>query len=463
MMMETIHTDVVIVGAGGCGLTAALTAAENGAKVVVLEKEQQPGGNTRLSAGLVIAAGSQLQHTAGEPGTAEELAQDIWRANGGESDRQVTLELCRISGEMVNWTWRHGVPWELMGGYRYPGHSRAWLHATPERNGEPIVGALTQALLKQRRADLRVGTPAVGLVTDDSGVVGVRSGDGVEVRAARTILAADGFGANRALLRRFIPDMEQALYFGAPGNTGDAIEWGMELGAATNYMDSYQPHSSIAFPERIFVTSYLINNGAFQVNQQGRRFGNETRGYSEHALAVQRQTGGVAFEIFDRRIREQAEASYARFYEAVDAGVIRSAQSPVALAEQLGIDAQALGETLDEYRQGPVGEPDEFGRPRLGRAFEPPLYGIRVTSALFHTQGGLVIDSAARVLRPDGSPIANLYAGGGTAAGFSGGGCRGYLGGVGLLSALGLGRIAGQSATARFTERGTREEPEWQG
>lgn len=447
MIKQTIHTDVIVVGAGGCGLVAGLTAAEQGAAVIILEKQALPGGNTGLSAGLVIAAGSDLQIAAGESGTPGELAEDIWRANDGESDHEVTLQLCRVSGDMINWTLAHGVPWELMSEYRYPGHNRSWLHATPERSGEPIIYALTRALAQQPNATVILESPAVGLLTTDGAVTGVRAANGSEYRAARTILAADGFGANRELLGQFIPEMEQALYFGAPGNTGDAITWGMELGAAVDYMDSYQPHSSVAFPEKVFVTSYLINNGACQVNRDARRFGNETRGYSEHALAVQQQPGRVVFEIFDQPIREKAESGYVRFYEAVNAGVIRSAESVAELAEQCGLDAQTLQTTLDEYQQGPAGEPDKFGRPRPGRAFTPPFYAIQVTSALFHTQGGLVIDRAARVLDRGGSPIPNLYAGGGTAAGFAGRGCHGYLGGVGLLSALGLGRIAGQMKT----------------
>lgn len=454
----TLTTDIAIVGAGGCGLIAALVAAEQGARVVIVEKENQAGGNTAMSAGLVIAAGSRLQGAAGETGTPEELAADIWNANGATSDRAVTLALCSASGPTIDWMLDHGVPLELMAGYRYPGHSRNWLHATRERHGEPIVGALLAAVARQPRIQLLLSTPAMGIDVDDVGaVIGItawtESGERFAIHARQLILAADGFGANREMLARFIPSFTQAIYYGAPGCTGDAINWGMRLGAAAAFMDSFQPHSSVAYPERIFVTTYIINNGGIQVNRLGKRFSDETRGYAEHALAVQQQPSRVVYEIFDQRIRQAAEAGYARFYECVNAGVIRSADSLAELAKKLDIDVATLEKTVARYNASVEKGSDEFGRTSFGKSLAPPYYAIPVTSALFHTQGGLVIDAQARVLRADGSVIPNLYAGGGTAAGFAGNGCGGYLGGIGLLSAFALGKISGEQAAWESTSR----------
>lgn len=445
------ETDIVVVGAGGCGLIAALVAAEHGAQVVIVEKENQAGGNTAMSAGLAIAADSRLQRAAGETGTPEELAADIWNANGATSDRAVTLALCRASGPTMDWMLDRGVPLEWMAGYRYPGHSRFWLHATRERHGAPIVDALLAAVARQPKIQLRLSTPATGIVTHDVGaVIGITAqtelGERLAIQARKIILAADGFGANREMVARFIPSFTQAMYYGASGCTGDAINWAMQLGAATAFMDSFQPHSSIAYPERIFVTTYIINNGGMQVNRLGRRFSDETRGYAEHALAVQQQPNRVVYEIFDDRIRQAAEAGYARFYECVNAGVIRSADSLAELATKLDIDVATLEETVAQYNASIEKGKDEFGRTSFGKPLAPPYYAIPVTSALFHTQGGLVIDARARVLRADGSVIPNLYAGGGTAAGFAGNGCGGYLGGIGLLSAFALGKISGEQA-----------------
>ncbi|MCL5950236.1 MAG: FAD-dependent oxidoreductase [Chloroflexi bacterium] len=448
-----LETDVVVVGAGGAGLVAALAAAEHRARVLVVEKEERAGGNTGISAGLVVAAGSHLQRAAGESGTPEELAADAWEANGHTSDRDLTLALCRASGPVIDWMMDRGVPFEWMSGYRYPGHSRAWLHAPRERHGEPIIAALLSALARQPRIDLRLGTPATGLATDEtSAVTGIRAaavaGEPFAVRAGKVILAADGFGANREMVARFIPAFSEALYYGAAGCTGDAIAWGMDLGAATAFMDSFQPHSSIAYPERIFVTTFLVNNGAIQVNCHGSRFSDETKGYGEHALAVQRQPGRRVYEIFDRRIREAAEASYARFGECVNSGALVAADTLEELANQLSLPPGALQLTIAQYHTAIARGHDEFGRRRFGKPLVPPFYGIAVTSALFHTQGGLVIDAQARVQHTNGKTIGNLYAAGGTAAGFSGNGCGGYLAGMGLLSAYALGKIAGDQAAS---------------
>ncbi len=449
----TLSTDIAVVGAGGCGLIAALVAAKHGKRVILFEKENRAGGNTAMSAGLIMAAGSRVQRVAGENGTAEELAADIWNANGATSDRDVTLALCRASGATMDWMLDYGVPLELMMGYRYPGHSRFWLHATPERHGEPIVQALLSAIEREPKIDFRLSTPVTKLLTDDAGnVISIQAGERLQIHARKVILAADGFGANRAMVEQFIPSFTQAIYYGALGCTGDAINWGMEIGAATAFMDSFQPHSSIAFPERIFVTTYIVNNGGIQVNRLGKRFSDETRGYAEHALAVQQQPSRVVYEIFDQRIRRAAEAGYARFYECADAGVIRTADTIAELATQLNIDSATLEETIAEYNAAIKIGRDEFGRTSFGEPLSPPFFAIAVTSALFHTQGGLVIDSRARVLRLDGSVIPNLYAGGGTAAGFAGGGYGGYLGGIGLLSAFALGKIAGEDAARSITD-----------
>lgn len=453
-----MDTDIAIVGAGGCGLVAALAAAEQGASVVLVEKEPAAGGNTSISAGLAIAAGSRLQRAANATGTPEELAADIWAANGETSDRELTLALCRASGAVMDWMVDHGVPLEFMAGYRYPGHSRFWLHAPRERHGEPIIRALLEAIARQPRIDLRTSTPAIGLLTNSQGAVtGIRvqvSGAPLEIHARGVILAADGFGANAEMVARFIPGFSDALYYGAPGCTGDAINWGVDLGAATAFMDSFQPHSSIAYPERIFVTTYIVNNGGIQVNRHGRRFSDETRGYADHALAIQRQPGRVVYEIFDDRIRRAAEAGYARFYECVQAGVIRAADSVEELAAKLDLDAVTLAATLAQYNASVEQGRDEFGRTSFGEPLAAPYYAIPVTSALFHTQGGLVIDTQARVLRPDGNVIPNLYAGGGTAAGFAGNGYGGYLAGIGLLAAFALGKLAGDRAAGSVFTRG---------
>lgn len=442
-----------MVGAGACGLVASLTAAQRGVRVLLLEKGSQTGGNTALSAGLVIAAASRLQKAAGMKGTPEQLASDIFQKNGYQSDPEVTLTLCRQSGRLMDWLMDDvGVELELVADYKYPDHSDFWLHGPPARYGVPLVKQLEKALKKHNEIKLMVNTPVKSLMTDDQReIIGVLAEDSrgraLRVKTRQVILADGGFGGNSDMVRRYIPAMAEALYFGAPGDTGDGIRWGVELGAATEYMGAFQPHASVAYPAKVFVTSYIIMNGGIQVNRAGKRFGDETKGYAQHALDILQQPGKVVYEIFDERIYHKAETSYQRFHECADAGVIRWADTIEELATIFSLDATNLRTTIEDYNRAVERGQDEFGRTTFGQLLRPRFYGIQVTSALFHTQGGLKINDRAQVLGADGKPIPHVFAGGGTAVGISGSGPEGYLAGNGLLSALGLGKIAGEEAT----------------
>jgi fumarate reductase flavoprotein subunit len=445
-----VNTDVVVVGAGGCGLTAALAAAEAGKRVLLLERDEAAGGSTAMSAGIIVAAGSRLQEANGESGTAEELAADIFRLNGHQSDPALTLALCHISGLVMDWLVDKGVPLEHMLAYRYPGMSRSWLHSPPQRDGSVIVEALLDAVGRQPAIDLRLGTTVTGLTTSEGAVNGLSAttpdGQGLTVRAGSVILAASGFGANPAAVGRYIPDLAAAPYFGGRYATGEAIAWAEALGAASEHMTAYQSHSSIAHPRMMLVTTYLINHGAIQVNRHGHRFGDETDSYAGHAIAVQRQPGGAVIEVFDDRILKETLANYPRFRECQEAGIVHRAESLSELAQRFELEQDNLAVTVARYNAVSSERPDEFGRTRFGPPLSAPFYGIRVTSALVQTLGGLRVDARARVLLPDGRALPGLYAGGGTASGLSGDRPEGYLAGTGLLTAFGLGWLAGRDA-----------------
>jgi fumarate reductase flavoprotein subunit len=180
--------------------------------------------------------------------------------------------------------------------------------------------------------------------------------------------------------------------------------------------------------------------GGFQVNAQGRRFSNESRGYSEAAAEVLRQPGGIAFDIFDARIARVAR-QFEDFKSAEKAGALITAASLDELAARIGVPADAL---KDEANVA-LGRPDRFGR-TFEKKLEAPYCAIKVTGALFHTQGGLAIDARTRVLRQKGPAFPNLFAAGGAAVGVSGLQASGYLSGNGLLTATVFGRLAGQAA-----------------
>jgi fumarate reductase flavoprotein subunit len=284
--------------------------------------------------------------------------------------------------------------------------------------------------------------------------VDILRGDGTRERigCAALILACNGLGGNPELVRRFIPEMSGALYFGHPGNCGDAIIWGDALGAQLSHLGAYQGHGSVATPHNILITWAVIMQGGIQINRDGRRFCDESRGYSEQAADVLRQPGEIAWSVFDARIASVAR-QFEDFRVAERAGAILTGRNAEDLADAMHVPATAFASEWTEVESLKA----TSGKDRFGRKFAPgqlclaPLYAVKVTGALFHTQGGLSIDAVGRVRRRDGTSFPNLFAVGGAAAGVSGSSAAGYLSGNGLLTATVLGRLAGQAAAAQVS------------
>ena len=423
---------VVVVGAGACGLVAALAAKEAG--VLILERDAAPSGSTALSSGFVPAAFTRFQRAAGVADSPQRMAQDIQRKNHGQADERLVNAVCRASGSAIEWLAdEHGVAFELVQGFRYPGHSALRMHSMPERSGAALMAALLRAA---RDVDL-LCSATVTEVTPEK--VRFRRPDGAveEVGYGALVLACSGFSGNPAMVRQHLPEVADATCFGHAGNQGDAVRWGEALGAALRHMGAYQGHGSVATPHGILITWALMMEGGIQVNAEGRRFSNEHLGYSEQCLPVLAQPGRIAWCIYDQRLHELG-MTFPDYREAHAAGAVRPAPN-----------LPHLKETLEDVASFSAGKRDPLGRDFTGKPkLVPPLYGVKVTGALFHTQGGLAVDEHARVLDTKGKPIPRLFAGGGASCGVSGDHVWGYLSGNGLLSAVALGRIAGNSARA---------------
>jgi len=412
-----LKVPVVIVGAGACGLVAALAARDAGAEVLVLERDASPSGSTALSSGFIPAAPTRFQH--GDD-SVERMFADIQRKNHGEADPAVVRAACEASGPAIEWLVdRHGVPFQLVEGFLYPGHSALRMHCVPEKTGAALMGALLRAC---REIDLLCSARVRDV---DSRTIRFErpNGQSESVEYGSLVLACSGFGGNPLMVRKYIPEIADALYFGHTGNQGDAVRWGEALGAAVEHMGAYQGHGSVAVPHNVLITWALMMEGGIQVNAEGRRFSDETLGYSEQCLHVLQQPGGVAWCIYDQRLHELG-MTFPDYREAHEAGAVKPAP-----------DLPHLKETLSKTR------------------LVPPLYGVKVTGALFHTQGGLKIDARARVLSREGKPIPRLFAAGGAACGLSGSKVWGYLSGNGLLSAVALGRTAGKTAGVEAARR----------
>ncbi len=447
-----VETDMLVVGAGACGFAAAITARDEGLQVAIVEKLDRVGGNSALSTGSIPAADSRFQREAGIADSSARMIADLMRQAGPHECPELTELLAEQSAGLVEWLVdRAGARMSLITDYCHVGHSVPRLHAPRSRRGKDLVDDLVAAV-ESRQIPVAVGNPVTQLIADGEGavigaVVVERSGAISRIGARKLLLATNGYAANKALVREFCPEIAGAEYFGALGSTGDAVEWGRKLGADLANIGAYQGYAAVAYPQGSLLSWTAIEKGGILVSQNGKRFGDESIGYSGYARNVMAQ-GEFAYAVFDRRVHDVASKED-EFVELGTHGGIKSAADAVTLAKFFDIDAAGLAETLATYNSAARGEiVDAFGRTQFGLApLTGQLFVCRVKPGLFHTQGGLRIDTSARVLRRDGTPIGNLFAGGGAAAGISGQtGGQGYSSGNGLLTALGLGRIAGLTA-----------------
>ncbi|MFB2583073.1 FAD-dependent oxidoreductase [Herbiconiux sp. P15] len=441
------HYDLVVVGAGACGLVAALAASDAGKRVIVLEKLDSPGGNTTLSTGSVPGADTRFQREAGIEDSPERMVADLLRTSGPHDAEHLVSLMAESSAEVIEWLVdEHEVGLYLITDYKHVGHTVPRLHAPADRNGANLTADLVRAC-EHAGVPIATRTTVTGLLTDGVGDPGMAGGPGVarvtgvtvetadgevrEIRAAAVLLASNGFGASRALLERWIPVMAETPYHGAAGSTGDAISWAEGLGAALANETAYQAYAVVATDEGDILSWTTVEFGAVIVGPDGRRLGDESVGYSAFAEVIASQAD-ESWTIMDTRIRDYVAGNEPRFVKIIDLGCVPEARDLPALAELIGCEPDVLAASLD------------------GTGLEAPFFACRTHPAMFHTQGGVVVDEHARVVSTAGAPIAGLYAGGGVAAGISGRtGAAGYASGNGLSTAVGLGYAAGRHVGGR--------------
>ena len=444
---------VAIVGAGACGLVAALALADAGIEAVVLERDARPQGSTGLSSGFIPAAGTTAQRAAGVADSPAAFAQDITaKAHGTAAPHLVRAYTEAIPVALDALQQRHGLDWQLLDGFLYPGHRARRMHALPQRTGAALMAAL-QGAATAAGVSLLTQARVVELHVDGDGrIVGVgcERPDGLleHLGCNQLLLACNGFGGNPRLVSELLPEMRDAIYAGHAGNDGSALLWGRALGARLADLGAYQGHGSWVVLQGALMSWAVMMQGGVQVNRLGRRFHDETQGYSEAAVSVLAQPDGIAWNVFDAPLLALARG-FPDFCQAEAAGALRQADDADALATLIGCAVEPLRRTLGEIDPA---APDRFGR-RFGRALAPPYLAVKVGGALFHTQGGLAIDAQARVLRENGTPMPNLLAAGGAARGVSGNAVWGYLSGNGLLSAVAGGWIAAMNCARRLQER----------
>jgi len=442
--------DVVVAGAGGAGTTAALRATEAGRSVLLLDSlaSFRRGCNTYMSTSMIPAAGTRWQAELGIDDSPQRFYDDVMRKTNGSASPTLTRALVDVGSELVSWLADSaGVPLVLGTDFRYPGHSADRCHSVPERSGRELHRRMMARVDADDRITLASPMRLVDVTLDDRGkvaeaVIDAPGGSRERVATSAVVLATGGFGADRGLVSQHIPEIAGALYFGSEGSDGAALRIGLGLGTDTGYLDAYQGHGSVAVPEGILLTWITVTHGAVLINAHGARFGDESTGYSEFARYVIAQPGGVAWMVFDRRIDELCRP-FQDYADLLAANGVRWCRDAREIAGLVGAPNGAVEETLAACGDSAGGAPDPFGRTNWEAPLTPPFAAVRVTGALFHTQGGILVDGNAQALR-GGVPVPGLYAAGGAAAGISGHGPAGYIAGNGLLAAFGLGYLAGR-------------------
>ena len=450
---------MLVIGGGAGGTVAALAAAAEGAEVMLAEQDDRPGGSTGMSQGLLCAAGTASQAAHGIEDSAEIFYADIMAKTRGQADPAIARAIAAESGPTLEWLIAtHDMPWELDTRFRAVyGNSRLRVHGWPGHGGMDMIQFLHRRL-GDAGIDVLMQTRLVGIVADADGhVAGVelQREDGAVERlgCGALILACGGFGANPDMVAAHMPEAANLRYNGHEGNRGDAIRLAAPLGAALGDLGSYQGYAMLTDPQGISVPPGVLIEGGVLVNRHGKRFTDETVDIAGMVHPLAQQPDGLGWVIFDAGI----EARCAHIPESralLELNAARQGDDAAELADAILVPSDALAATLAEaHGAQKAGRPDRMGR--VWGADVPPagkLRAVRVTGALYHTQGGLQTDGNARVLRPDGSALPNLFAVGGAARGVAGPSSWGYLPAIGLCAAVTTGRIAGREAARQVRE-----------
>lgn len=450
---------ILVAGAGACGTVAALSASDAGVECTVIERNDRPGGSTAMSQGLLCAAGSRFQIEHGVEDSADVFFGDIMAKSRLGADEEIARALAEGSAPALEWLCdSHGLPWELDTRFRASyGNSRMRVHGWPGHTGADMVQWLHRRL-GDVGVDVLMSTRLRDIMTDDNGrIIGAKleGGDGeiVSIGCQALVLACGGFGANREMTQQYMPETRGFRYNGHEGSEGDAIQIAERLGAALGDMGSYQGYAMLADPAGISVPPGVLIEGGFIVNETGNRFTDESEDIAGMVLPLSQQANGSGWVVFDETIEARC-AHIPELQELVKLGALRRADSVAGLADKIGVPVESLERSLAIIGKAKVSaQPDALGREWTDIHHVPggSLCAIRVVGALYHTQGGLQIDRFARVVRKDGTPFENLFAGGGSARSVSGPSSWGYLPAMGLTTAVALGRIAGQEA-AKFVQ-----------
>lgn len=440
---DDITTDVVIVGAGGAGLAAAIVAADAGKNVVIVEKMPILGGNTLRATGGINAAGTSSQAALGIVDTAEIHYEDTLKG-GRTNDTALVRVLADQAADAVEWLISLGADLSDVGRLAGSTNNRSHRPAGGAPVGAHLVDVLSTAA-RDRGVTILTSTEAVEILVKDNVVIGIKVKDDTKeysISAKSVIMATGGFGADSEMIGKLNPAL---IGFGTtnhPGANASGINMAVAIGAATVDMKEIQTHPTVEVTSGEMITEAVRGNGAILVNMEGQRFVNELETRDVVSTAILAQTEKTAFLLFRDEIRESLSA----IEKYIKLGIVEEFETVEALAEKFGITVEAMQETLDTYNGFVETKVDtQFERADMPRALaEGKFYIIQVGPAVHHTMGGLKTNTDAQVLDTNGTPIQGLFAAGEVTGGLHG---QNRLGGNALADLIVFGRIAGTNAS----------------
>ncbi|MDD3251148.1 MAG: flavocytochrome c [Lachnospiraceae bacterium] len=451
---DSYSADVIIVGAGGAGLSAAISAAEGGAKVIVLEKMSMPGGNTLISGGEMAAPGNWLQKEEGIEDSKDQFYEDILKGGDNENDPELVRILADNALPAAEWL-RDDVgvtfeDYELFFG----GHSVKRSLVPLNASGVELIDKLTKKA-ESLGVEIHTSTPAKELVQTDGKVTDVKAeyeGQEITYHADRgVILATGGFGSNLEMRKKYNADMdEKILSTNSVGSTGDGIDMAEKLGAQVVDMQYIQTYPTCD-PETgalLYVGDVRLDGRAILVNLEGKRFVEELERRDVISMAVTEQTGGVSYMFWDEdsmKASKVNETHKNEYEQLLASGNLVKADTVEEAAAHFGIDAVELQKTIDQYNEYcEKGKDEAFNKRGDLIAFtDGPYYILKTTPAIHHTMGGLKINTDAQVLDESGNVISGLYAAGEVTGDIHG---TNRLGSDAIADITVFGRIAGKNA-----------------
>ncbi|MCL2912553.1 fumarate reductase flavoprotein subunit FccA [Shewanella corallii] len=446
----TESTDVVVIGSGGAGLAAAVAARNDGASVILLEKEPIPGGNTKLAAGGMNAAETKPQAKLGIQDKKSIMIEDTMKGGRNLNDPELVKVLANNSSDSIDWLMAMGADMNDVGRMGGASVNRSHRPTGGAGVGAEVAQVLWDAAI-ERGTDIRLNSRVVRILEAGGKVTGVLvKGEHTGYYVIKTdavVLATGGFARNNERVAKYDAKLKGFAATNHPGATGDGLDVAMQAGAATRDLQYIQAHPTYSPVGGVMVTEAVRGNGAILINREGNRFVNEITTRDKASAAILAQKGASAYLVFDDSVRK----SLSKIEGYVHLHIVEEGKTLADLAKEMGVPAKNLETSVAAYNKSvKAGKDEQFGRPNMPRELNHgPYYAIEVKPAVHHTMGGVVIDTKGEVKDAKGNIIKGLYAAGEITGGVHG---ANRLGGNAISDIVTFGRIAGKDA-AQYAEK----------